>query len=51
MPKFTKKLAAQKPAAPPAEPKAEAPKKCNAKDVGHTACKCGGPHCGDNASG
>jgi hypothetical protein len=29
---------------------AEQPAECNALDVGHRSCKCGGPQCGENAA-
>lgn len=37
-----------------AKSKAAAPvksKKCNALNVGHRSCTCGGPECGENVSG
>lgn len=34
----------------PEEPKRDRPaKKCQAKDIGHRSCQCGGEYCGANA--
>lgn len=45
----TKKETAKE-ATPEAKPKAKA-KVCQAPELGHRKCQCGGPDCGDNVHG
>lgn len=48
LPKVTRRILPKSKAAPAPAAEPTKPGKCQAKEVGHRRCNCGGPHCGAN---